>query len=86
MLLGMLNNRAALRWAAGITYSLVVVTITSFYHWQFYALMALMYIIDRETFRQGVEEGVCIGVSMNTKDRRRLKKILDDETKEQDKE
>jgi hypothetical protein len=56
------------------------------HHWQFYALLFLIWLMYRETWRLGVEEGVCLGVSMNTNDRRRLKKLLNIEDTEQEEE
>ena len=84
--MALIDNRVALRWAAGITFSLVVSTVASVHEWQFYAIMFLFWLTDRQTWRQGIEHGVVIGVSMDAAERRKLQKIINDEAKEEDEE
>ena len=83
-MLDLINNKVALRWAAAIAYGLVIANVTSIYHWQFYALLFLFWFMDRETYRQGVENGVCIGVKLPPSQRAKIEQVLDSEEKEDD--
>lgn len=82
----LINNRTALRWAVALTFGLVLTTLTSMYHWQFYALLFLLWLMDRDAFRLGVEEGVCIGVKLPASQRNKILKVIDEDVKDEDNE
>lgn len=78
-MLDFINNKTALRWAVAGTFGLVIASATSIHNWQFYAILVLMWIMDRETFRQGVEQGICIGVKLPPGQRAKVEKIINEE-------
>lgn len=84
MIKEMINSRRALAWATAATYGVLICRVTSVYDWEWWSLLVLWVMIEHMSYKLGFENGVCTGVTLPEKQRNQLKKIIEDDQKEQE--